>query len=134
MPGPDDRDAGIAGTSAVSGDEEDGRCVIDCREARRIEGVPEVEDASAASGEDRELPVDLPLLMGERGGPEEPVDVARQAGGESGDGRKAPLRCIADGERIAEGGYERAQPPDPDSGDPTEEEEFPDAGLRSVLA
>jgi len=129
MPGPDDGDAGIADTSAVSGDEEDGRGVIDGREARRVEGVPEMEDGSDTPGEDRELPYDLTLLVGERGGPEKTVDLAGKPGGESGDDGEAPLRRDADGERIAEGGYERAQPPGPDAGDPAEEEEFQDAGL-----
>ena len=102
MPCPDDGDAGIADTGALSGDEEDGRSVIDGREAWRVEGVPEMEDGSAASGEDRELPYDFTLLAGERGGPEKTVDLAGEPGGESGDDGEAPLRRDADGERIAE--------------------------------
>ena len=115
MPGPDDRDAGVAESRSVSVDEEDGGGVIDGGEARRVEGVPEMENGAPRSGERRELADDLPLLPGERRRSKKPVDVAREPGGESGTDRDAPFRRSSHREGIAKDDARR-ETPDADPG------------------
>jgi hypothetical protein len=90
--------------------------------------MPEVEDGRARFAQGGELDVGFPLRFSERGGTEEIHHGVDEPPVEPGDAAEVHRGCGSHPERVADVRHERPEPPDPDAGDPAEDQEFPDAG------